>query len=189
MVNTFHKDHPEKPTVISVSLNSAPPIARPIVKPTNPLKQKRGRLTGRAKKRAKWGDKKEVTKWNPSQRGSRARSRRVAGDVFLWLREHWGAYIVVDHWQFNFWRTTQHFILIKSLIILVSPQTSPSSNKSLLSSLISVISSLSLVQVGRFFHWQYLHFMIFRFSSPSPSSVGRFFIDWSLVRFSSSVSH
>ena len=32
-------------------------------------------------------------------------------------------------------------------------------------------------------------FMIFRLSSPSPSLVGRFFINWSLIRFSSSVFH
>ena len=53
IVSTFHKGHPEKPTVTLVPLDSAPPMARPTVKPTDPLKQKQGRPTRRAKKRAK----------------------------------------------------------------------------------------------------------------------------------------
>ena len=51
MVNTFHKDHPEKPTATSVPLDSAPPMAKPTIQ--LPTKQKRGRPTGRTKKRAK----------------------------------------------------------------------------------------------------------------------------------------
>ena len=31
MVSTFHKDYPEKPTVISVLLDSAPSMAKPII--------------------------------------------------------------------------------------------------------------------------------------------------------------
>ena len=53
IVSTFHKDQLEKPKVTSVSLDSAPPIARPTVKPTDLLKQKKGRPIKRAKKRAK----------------------------------------------------------------------------------------------------------------------------------------
>ena len=47
-----------------------------------------------------------------------------------------------------------------------------------------------LVKVGRFFYQQYLHFMIFRFSSHTSSIRSwRFFIDWSFVRFFSPVFH
>ena len=31
MVSTFYKDHPEKPTSISASLNSAPPMTKPTI--------------------------------------------------------------------------------------------------------------------------------------------------------------
>ncbi len=31
LINTFYKEHPEKPTAISLLLNSAPPMARPTV--------------------------------------------------------------------------------------------------------------------------------------------------------------
>ena len=51
MISTFHKDHPEKPTVISASLDSAPPIAKPTIQ--LPAKQKRVRPIKRAKKCAK----------------------------------------------------------------------------------------------------------------------------------------
>ena len=50
MVSTCHKDNPEKPTVSSVPLDSAPPMAKPTIQL---LKWKRGQPTGRAKKRAK----------------------------------------------------------------------------------------------------------------------------------------
>ena len=32
LVNTFHKEHPEKPTATSPSVDSAPPMAKPTVK-------------------------------------------------------------------------------------------------------------------------------------------------------------
>ena len=51
MVTTFHKDHPEKPTATSAPLDSAPPMAKPTTQ--LPTKRKRGRPSGRAKKRAK----------------------------------------------------------------------------------------------------------------------------------------
>ena len=46
MIFTFHKDHPEKPTATFPLLNSAPPMAKPSVKPTVKLstKQKQGHL-------------------------------------------------------------------------------------------------------------------------------------------------
>ena len=50
MVNTFHKDHPEKPIVISAPLNSALLIAKPTIQ--LPTKRKRGRPIRHAKKRA-----------------------------------------------------------------------------------------------------------------------------------------
>ena len=44
LINSFYKDHPEKPIATSLPINSAPPMARPIVKPTAKAttKQKRG---------------------------------------------------------------------------------------------------------------------------------------------------
>ena len=55
LISSFHKDHPEKPAVTSSPINSAPPMARPTVKPTAkaPTKQKRGRPANNASKRAK----------------------------------------------------------------------------------------------------------------------------------------
>ena len=35
LINSFHKDHPEKPTATFPSINSAPPMARPTVRPTS----------------------------------------------------------------------------------------------------------------------------------------------------------
>ena len=98
MVSTFHKDHPEKLTATLVPLDSAPPMARVTVKPTDPLKRKQGQSIGRSKKHTKWGDKQEATKKkrqgigdkeeatkkNPYQCGSKARSREEAGDLFTW---------------------------------------------------------------------------------------------------------
>ena len=52
LINSFHKDHPEKPIATSSPLNSAPPMAKSTVRPT-PLKQKQGRPAGGASKRAK----------------------------------------------------------------------------------------------------------------------------------------
>ena len=41
LISTFHKDHPEKPTATSPSLDLALPIAKPSVKPAKPpAKQK-----------------------------------------------------------------------------------------------------------------------------------------------------
>ena len=60
MVSIFHMNYPEKPTVTSALLDSAPPMAKPTVQLST--KRKRGRPTGRAKKRCvKWGEKTEVT--------------------------------------------------------------------------------------------------------------------------------
>ena len=51
MVSTFHKDYPEKPTAISAPLDSALPMAKPIIQ--LPAKQKQGRPIGCATKRTK----------------------------------------------------------------------------------------------------------------------------------------
>ncbi len=48
-INTFHKEHQEKLIVISLPLDSAPPITRPTV--PKKLKQKHGRPSKRANKR------------------------------------------------------------------------------------------------------------------------------------------
>ena len=52
LINFFHKDHPEKPTATFPLIDSAPPMARPTIRPT-PLKRKQGQLAGGASKRAK----------------------------------------------------------------------------------------------------------------------------------------
>ena len=51
MVSIFHKDQPEKPTATSEPLDSAPPMTKPTTQLS--AKQKQGRSSGRAKKRAK----------------------------------------------------------------------------------------------------------------------------------------
>ena len=54
LISSFHKDHLEKPTATSPSIDSAPPMARPTVKPARPItKRKRGRPANSANKRAK----------------------------------------------------------------------------------------------------------------------------------------
>ena len=52
LINSFYKEHPEKATATSPPLDSAPPMASPIVRPTT-LKRKRGRPAGGASKCAK----------------------------------------------------------------------------------------------------------------------------------------
>ena len=66
LISSFHKDHHEKPTATFPAIDTTSPMARLMTRPTEPLKQKRGQPTGRIKKRAKWGDKEEVTRKNPS---------------------------------------------------------------------------------------------------------------------------
>lgn len=51
IINTFYQNYPKKLIAISVLLNSAPPIAKPIIKP--PAKQKRECLAKNIMKRAK----------------------------------------------------------------------------------------------------------------------------------------
>ena len=41
LINSFHKDHPDKLTVTSPATDTAPPMARPTVKLTEPLKRKK----------------------------------------------------------------------------------------------------------------------------------------------------
>ena len=53
LISSFHKDHPDKPTATSPAIDTAPPMARPTVKPAEPPKQKRGRLANSTNKRAK----------------------------------------------------------------------------------------------------------------------------------------
>ena len=57
MVSTFHKDHLEKPTVISAPLDFVLPMAQPII--YLPAKRKWKRLKEYATKCVKWGDKEE----------------------------------------------------------------------------------------------------------------------------------
>ena len=53
LISLFHKDHPDKPTATSPAIDTAPPMARPTVKPTGPPKRKRGRPANSTNKRAK----------------------------------------------------------------------------------------------------------------------------------------
>ena len=89
MVSTFYKGHPEKPIVTSAPLDSAPPMAKSTIQLL--AKQKQGRSTGCAEKRAKWDNKEETTRKNPSRCGFRARSWQVARDLSPWRRERWEA--------------------------------------------------------------------------------------------------
>ena len=40
-ISLFYKDHPDKSTATSPTINTTPPMARPTVKPTRPPKQNR----------------------------------------------------------------------------------------------------------------------------------------------------
>ena len=53
LISSFHKDHPDKPTATFPAIDTAPPMARPTVTPTEPLKRKRGRPANSTNKRAK----------------------------------------------------------------------------------------------------------------------------------------
>ena len=55
LISSFHKDHPEKPTITSPSIDSALPMAKPTVKLTAKAttKQKQGRSANSTSKRAK----------------------------------------------------------------------------------------------------------------------------------------
>ena len=68
-ISLFYKDHLDKPTATSPTIDTLPPMARPITRPIEPLKQKQGQPTRRTKKCAKWDDKEEVIRRNPSQFG------------------------------------------------------------------------------------------------------------------------
>ena len=81
LINLFDKDHLNKPTATSSTIDTTSPISRPIVRPTKPLKQKRGWPTRCVKKCVKWGDRKVATRRNPSQCSSKARNRQVARDL------------------------------------------------------------------------------------------------------------
>ena len=53
LISLFHNDHPDKPTATFPAINTAPSMARPTVKPTEPLKQKREQPANSTNKRAK----------------------------------------------------------------------------------------------------------------------------------------
>ena len=58
--STFHTNHPEKLTAISSLLNSALPMAKPLVKPAKPsAKRKRGHLTNTTKQAKEW----DIRQW------------------------------------------------------------------------------------------------------------------------------
>ena len=81
LISSFYKDHSDKATAISPTIDTAPPMARPTVKSTKPLKRIRGRSTECIKKRAKWGDKEEATKkrWQEGIRVSVVLEPKVGG--------------------------------------------------------------------------------------------------------------
>ena len=53
LIRSFHKDHSDKPIATSPAIDIASPMARPIVKPADPLKQRQGRPANSINKRAK----------------------------------------------------------------------------------------------------------------------------------------
>ena len=53
LINLFYKDHPDKPTTTSPAIDTAPPMARPTVKPTEPPKQRREQPANSTNKQAK----------------------------------------------------------------------------------------------------------------------------------------
>ena len=53
LISSFHKDYPDKSTATSSTINTASPMARPIVKPTKPPKQKWGQPANSTTKWAK----------------------------------------------------------------------------------------------------------------------------------------
>ena len=175
-VSTFYKDHPEKSTLTSAPLDSAPPMAKPMTQ--LPTKRKRGQPSGCAKKRAKWGYKEEATRKKQQGRGNkeeatkkrwqkriqvsvflRARSRREAEDLSLWRkgrRETCSGSLTIGS---SIPKELHSTLSSKSLIIQVSYHLSPLSSKFLIDQTtsfffppLSNFPSLSLVQVGRFFH-------------------------------------
>ena len=117
------------------------------------------------KRQQKKGNKEEVTRRNSSQYGFRAKSWQETGDLSPWCKERWeacsGSLTISSSTSEEphntlFWPSSS---LSKSLIIQVSYYPNFLSFKSfidqttsLLSPLLSVFLSLSLVQVGRFFH-------------------------------------
>ena len=52
-ISLFHKDHSDKPNATSSAIDTAPPMARPTVKPAKLLKQKQGQPVNSTNKRAK----------------------------------------------------------------------------------------------------------------------------------------
>ena len=88
IVNTFYKTHSEKPTIVSAPLDSALPMAKPIVK--LPTKQKQGRPAKGAIKCIKWDNKEDI---QVSTVLNKARSQQVAGNFSPWRIKRWEAYI------------------------------------------------------------------------------------------------
>ena len=75
LISLFHKDHLDKLTATSPTIDTAPPMARPTVRLIKPLKRKRRQPTEsvprRAKKRAKWDNKEEATRKRRQRRGEK----------------------------------------------------------------------------------------------------------------------
>ena len=53
LIGSFHKGHPDKPTMTSPAINTEPPMGRPKVTPTGLPKQKQGQLANSTNKQAK----------------------------------------------------------------------------------------------------------------------------------------
>ena len=107
LISSFHKDYPNKPIANFPAIDTVPSMGRPILKLTRPLKGKRGRPTGRAKKRTKWDNKGEVTR--------KRQQREIQVSAVLEPKtSRWpkiflpsvGSVREPAWWQFDFWRTT-----------------------------------------------------------------------------------
>ena len=160
----FLKSRYSRSITTSPFIDTALSMVRPIVKPTEPLKQKRGRPTRRATKRAKWGDNEESESvWFLMKPEAGKRPEIYLSDV--------GS---VGKPAFGRWNYLQ-FDPAKSWIALYLNQVSPWPKFFLLPQT-SVFLSLFLVQVRRFFHRQYP--WSFSFPPTFPHRVQRFFINW-----------
>ena len=53
LISSFYKNHLDKSTATSPAINTAPPMARPTIKPAKPSKRKRGRSANSTNKQAK----------------------------------------------------------------------------------------------------------------------------------------
>ena len=176
LISSFYKHHPDKPIATSPAINIVPPMAKPTIQ--LPTKHKKEPPIERAIKRIKWGDKEESESvWFSMEPEAGKRPEiclpgvRSIGkpEVTIWLL------IVRPRWELNstlFWPSpslNKFFLLLHTFGFSFS----------VLSLGWKVFSSTISTQLYNLSVFLPHFFIVF----------WRFFIDWSLVRFFSSVSH